>query len=751
MFRCRLLALLAGLLACAPRPAAAELPWMLVRVECTDKAQRTRLLETDLDIDHAHGLEADALVNSAELEWLRAQGYSVTVLNEYPSRGLLARDAATTPEFLPQYYTYAEAAAKLNDLADGYPALTDLESLGSTLEGRPIWALKISDNAAVDEDEPEVLVMGCHHSREAISVIIPLALADSLLMNYGTNAQFTDWVDEREIWIVPVVNPDGLVYCETSNYFWRKNRRGGYGVDPNRNYDYQWGHDNVGSSPNTGSETYRGASPASENEIQAIQDLVDSRHFTFSVSYHSYGNWLLWGPGYKPALAPDQDIFAAYGDLVAPQNGFEPGNPASSTIYITNGDADDWLYHAPTHSPILAFTPEVGTTGFNPSAPEIPALTIDGLDCVWPALEHADRPGRLAPPGPPALEALPIDGDGAYDVAWTAPTIADTEPVAYELVEKTGPGVVTDGLEGGAGNFVLGGFSTSTVREYAGAFSLHSGTGNRLDRLCWAKEPYVVEPGDAFTFRAWWDIEDDWDYAYAILSTDGGRSFVPLPGNNTTLSDPNGRNADHGITGSSANQWLSMTFDLSAWIGQPVWLGFRYNTDESVSNPGLYVDNIHPVQTFAAQSTLSSAIAGTSHAVAGRTDGTYWYAVRGVDAEADWGYWSANSPVTVELSTSVDAAGPARAFDLSRARPTPFGERTEIRFRLPSASVHSLVVYDVSGRRVRTLSRGVLPAGPHTATWDGRDEQGRTVPAGVYFYALRAPEGELRERTLRLR
>jgi hypothetical protein len=725
-----------------------------IRIHLDDKDLLSELLRSDLDVTHIHHGEADALVTSEELLGLESRGYRLEVIREIASRPLVR---GTTPEFLPEYTSYAEAVTHLQSLAASFPALTTLDSLGASHEGRAIWALKISDNASTDEDEPEVLVMGNHHAREAISVIIPLALADSLLGNYGIDAQYTEWVDEREIWIVPAVNPDGLVYSETTSYFWRKNRRNNgtsFGVDPNRNYAYQWGHDNIGSSGSGSSPVYRGPSAASEPEIQAVQNFVDAREFVFCLSFHSYGNWLLWGPGFKPAHTPDQDIFEAYGAIVAPQNGFEPGNPASGTIYLTNGVADDWLYASPTHSRILAMTPEVGAEfpdNFNPPADRIPALVIDGLDCVWPALEHADRPGRLAPPGPCALNPVPVDGDGDYDVSWSAPVIADTEPVVYELVEKTGPATVSDGLEAGTANFSLQGFSQSSTRKFAGAFSVYSGQGDNLDRFCVAREPHFVQAGDALTFRAWWIIEDGWDYAYAILSTDGGRSFVPLAGTSTTMTDPNGRNADNGITGTSGGSWIAMTFSLAAYEGQNVWLGLRYNTDEFTFGEGFYVDDIHPVQTFASKTTLSSAIGATTFPVTGRANGTYYYSVRGRDAESAWGYDSANLPVTVDLATAASVVATVPKMSLSGGAPNPFDARTEIRFDVPSSGSHSLIVYDVAGRHVRTLSQGHGVAGPQRVEWDGRDDRGRRVPAGVYFYALRSREGELRQRVVAVR
>ncbi|MCA9753190.1 MAG: immune inhibitor A, partial [Gemmatimonadetes bacterium] len=97
-------------------------------------------------------------------------------------------------------------------------------------------------------------------------------------------------------------------------------------------------------------------------------------------------------------------------------------------------------------------------------------------------------------------------------------------------------------------------------------------------------------------FRAWYSIESNWDYAYAVCSTDGGRTWENLAGTNTTMSDPNGNNADNGITGSA--NWVQMTFDLAAYVGAPVRLGVRYFTDGGVQNEGIYIDDVWPRQDW---------------------------------------------------------------------------------------------------------------------------------------------------------
>ena len=118
---------------------------------------------------------------------------------------------------LGQYHTFAEMETDLNNLATTYPSLAQLSVIGLTLEGRNIYALKISDNPTVDEAEPEALYMGNHHARELMSVEIPLMFATYLLANYGTDQTVTDMVNDREIFVVPMINVDGHVYVENNH------------------------------------------------------------------------------------------------------------------------------------------------------------------------------------------------------------------------------------------------------------------------------------------------------------------------------------------------------------------------------------------------------------------------------------------------------------------------------------------------------------------------------------------------------
>ncbi len=251
------------------------------------------------------------------------------------------------------YHSYSETAAELKNLAAGYPGLARLYVLGQSLEKRNIYALKISNNPAFSENKPALALVGCHHAREWISVEVPLLTAKHLLENYEKNAVIRNIVDRCQIWIIPLLNPDGLDYSILNYRLWRKNRRlnpdGSYGVDLNRNYSYQWGYDNRGSSPKPSSETYRGTAPLSEPETLALSRLFFEHKFSAVISYHSYSQTILYPWGYADLPTEDESMMQFLAEqmsmLIYQVNGrtYQPGR-SSSLLYLTNGDFTDWIY-----------------------------------------------------------------------------------------------------------------------------------------------------------------------------------------------------------------------------------------------------------------------------------------------------------------------------------------------------------------------------------------------------------------------
>ncbi|GAB4286889.1 MAG: hypothetical protein Kow0098_02650 [Ignavibacteriaceae bacterium] len=284
------------------------------------------------------------------------------------------------------FYTLDEVYAELDTMFMLYPdIITQRYQVGTSIEGRAIYAVKISDNPTISEDEPQAHFNALIHAREPQGMMTVLYYMYYLLENYGTDPEVTYLVNNREIYFVPVINVDGYEYNRITDPngggMWRKNRRnngGSYGVDLNRNFGYQWGYDNIGSSPYPSDETYRGTAPFSEPETQAIRDLCESNNFKTTFNYHTYGNLLLYSWGYINQVTPDNDIFEDYCSDMSQYNGYVYGN-SPSVLYEVNGSSDDWMYgEQTTKEKIIAITPEVGDW-FWPSQSEIFPLAQENL------------------------------------------------------------------------------------------------------------------------------------------------------------------------------------------------------------------------------------------------------------------------------------------------------------------------------------------------------------------------------------
>ncbi len=294
------------------------------------------------------------------------------------------------------YHTYDEIDKELHDLQIAFPAIAKVFNLGQSLENRNIWAIKISDNVAQEEDEPEALFMGGHHAREWISIDVPFLFAKYLLENYDTDANIRNYIDNGQIWIIPMVNPDGHQYSVTNNRMWRKNRRnngdGSFGVDLNRNYSYEWG--GPGSSGDTYSEIYRGPEPFSEPETKVVQDFVNAHNFLAMISYHSYSQLILYPWGYTNVPAPDESLLNNLAQVMADSilnvHGKRYVAQQGSELYLASGDATDWLYggtKAPSYT--IELRPASSFPGFQLPESEIQPTFEENLPAALFLLKWA--------------------------------------------------------------------------------------------------------------------------------------------------------------------------------------------------------------------------------------------------------------------------------------------------------------------------------------------------------------------------
>lgn len=290
------------------------------------------------------------------------------------------------------YLHLAEVYQELDSMRMLYPELISQKfSIGnaSTIEGRPVYSVRMSNQPDQPQNKPRVLYNALIHAREPMGMQQLIFYMWYLLENYATSEEIRYLVDNLELYFIPVVNPDGYAYnysyAPIGGGDWRKNRRnngdGTYGVDLNRNFGYMWGYDNNGSSPNPGDVTYRGTAPFSEPETQIIRDFIVENDFRLAINYHTYSNFLLYPWCWQTQITPDSTLQLTYADYFTKESGYLSGMPGQ-ILYNTNGDAMDWQYGEQSlKQKTLAFTVEVGgaSDGFWPQVARIIPLAQENM------------------------------------------------------------------------------------------------------------------------------------------------------------------------------------------------------------------------------------------------------------------------------------------------------------------------------------------------------------------------------------
>jgi carboxypeptidase T len=363
-----------------PTGTAAAQELAIYTVPNTDSQARTEITRTGALVLSVSTGVTTVEATPAQAEQLRAAGFVLREAGKVAD-ALGSRGQHTPGDFPPDdqgYHNYDEMVAELDAAAKDHPDIAAKSSIGRSFEGRDIPILKISDNVGQDENEPEVLFFCNQHAREHLTTEMCLHIAKRFTDNY-TDPAVREMVDNREIWVIPVVNPDGSIYDVESGQYraWRKNRQD-TGTDLNRNWGYKWGCCG-GSVDDPNGQTYRGTAPWSAPETTAMRDFIDSRvvggtqQIKAGVDFHTYGELVLWPFGHttddvtEDMTQQEYDRFARVGGEIAKSNGYTPQQ--SSDLYITDGDGPDWMWG---QHKILALTLEMypadgsGIDGFYP-------------------------------------------------------------------------------------------------------------------------------------------------------------------------------------------------------------------------------------------------------------------------------------------------------------------------------------------------------------------------------------------------
>lgn len=371
-----------------------------IKIFVPDRVTLDKIWKSGIDYEGSRGKVGgwmEFVAGKFELEQLIANGISFSITVDDLSRNYQEQLKLQPREIsgfgtgsMGGYYTFAEVLKQLDSMKSQFPGIiSQRDSVGRTIERRAIWAVKISDNPDVDEtNEAATLYTSLTHAREPAGMMTVLYYMWWLLENYGSDNTATYLVNNRQLYFIPVLNPDGYVYNQTTNPagggMWRKNRRnngsGSYGVDLNRNYGtYEmWDSPNGGSSTNIFSDTYRGISPFSEPETNSIQYFLWLHPISTCLNYHTYSNLLIYPWGYLGRESDDSLTYREFSFDMVKDNRYTSGTDMQTVNYSTRGNSDDYMYGG-AMTRTFAMTPEVGTTGFWPYASEILPLAKENL------------------------------------------------------------------------------------------------------------------------------------------------------------------------------------------------------------------------------------------------------------------------------------------------------------------------------------------------------------------------------------
>lgn len=297
-------------------------------------------------------IDVDATVD--ELEELRKENIKYTI-KEINKSIMRLDDRYLTPE---------EIDAFLIATHEKYPSITSIETVGQTLEGKTIKAIKITANAQEANNRASILFNGMHHAREIMTTEVTTDIIRYLTENYGRDEKVSTWVNTTNIYIIPIVNIDGNKKVWSSDNMWRKNTRGGFGVDINRNYPTNWGACN-GSSGWKSSQTYRGESAGSEPETQAMMSYVSKIKPVFNISYHSYSELVIYPMGCQGQRTSNREIVEGIGQEMGRILDYTAGT-SWETLYSVDGSDIDWMY---AEEQVIPYVIEVSPSsdGFQPA------------------------------------------------------------------------------------------------------------------------------------------------------------------------------------------------------------------------------------------------------------------------------------------------------------------------------------------------------------------------------------------------
>jgi len=564
------------------------------------------------------------------------------------------------------FYTLGEAMAEIDTMKMLFPNLiTSKIQIGSSFEAREIYYVKISDNPDILENEPQALYTAIHHSQEPASLHQLIYYMYYLLENYGTDPEVTYLVDNTELFFIPVVNPDGYAYNEQENPggggLHRKNRRTSLfsdGVDLNRNYDWYFGLDEIGSSSVGFHPWHRGDSAFSEPETQAVKDFIESHNILIDVNWHAYGNMIIYPWNYENHYTTDSMQYEAISESMTYQNNYRHGTVYETYGYQSNGDADDWGYgEIGSKNKVFSITAEVGNMddGFWPDTSRIFPL-CEGT--IWSNLSiahfaHAyykliDLSSNLIGETNGFLnykfQSIGLDTNSSFTVSFT-PLSSNisfsnstyqynnmglmqiiTDSVEYSITPNSNEEFtyiisVDNGLYtfrdtiskiyGNTVNIIEDNCETlqnwdgddwdiTYAQSFSGTYSIsESPYGNYS--ILQTSQLELIQDIDltstqhaAIQFMMKYDLENNYDYVQVMVSADMGGSWQALCGRSSKYGSDDEEEGEPVYHG-HCQDWTFEEISLDDYIGEIVKFKFYFYSDQSGTKGGFFFDNFKTV------------------------------------------------------------------------------------------------------------------------------------------------------------
>ncbi len=407
--------------------------FQLVQVVTQDQAELDAVLdEADMLWSHGVGLgPIEIVVDDDSLAALRDMGFAPLILED-DLQGVIDAERAEIDrrsllldlEWFENYHPYDQIIAYHNGLANDFPDLASVATIGTSRQGRDIITIEIT-GPGDPTGRPVIFFNGCQHAREWVSPATVTYIADRLCNLYASDARVAELLDKAVVKIVPIVNPDGYSYSWTNNRFWRKNRRdngnGTWGVDLNRNWDINFG--GAGSSGDSSSDIYHGPFAFSEPETAAVRDYVFADdNMVAHVDFHSYSQLILYPWGYTATRVPEPDysFFVAFSQLLSDTirsvHGFFYTPMQGIDLYAASGIASDWTYSVGLKSWTIELRPNSSNPGFDLPPAQILPTGEENFEAALAIIDYFDDPIRLSFP------------DGEIDTAF------DLEPTPIRVL-----------------------------------------------------------------------------------------------------------------------------------------------------------------------------------------------------------------------------------------------------------------------------------------------------------------------------